>query len=60
MENRTYTVYALIDPRNNAVRYVGITEHSIKKRLTEHLIGNDGNKTKIVWISELDQLRLSS
>lgn len=59
MNNRIHTVYALIDPRDNAVRYVGITEHSINKRLAEHLLGNDGNKAKMAWISELDRLGIS-
>lgn len=59
MANRTYTVYALIDPRDNSVRYVGITERPINKRLAGHLLGNDGNKTKIAWISELDRLGIS-
>jgi len=30
-------IYALIDPRNNEVRYVGKTNKSIEKRLKEHL-----------------------
>lgn len=59
MDNRTYTVYALIDPRDNTVRYVGITERPINKRLAGHLLGNDGNKTKIAWISELAQIGIS-
>ncbi len=59
MGNRTYTVYTLIDPRDNSVRYVGITERPINKRPAGHLLGNDGNKTKLAWISELDQLGIS-
>lgn len=59
MDNQIYTVYTLIDPRDNTVRYVGITAGPINRRLAEHLVGNDGNKAKIAWVSELNQLGIS-
>jgi hypothetical protein len=38
----TYTIYTLIDPRDNSVRHVGVTERPINNRLAGHLLGNDG------------------
>jgi hypothetical protein len=57
VRNRTYSIYALIDPRNNAVRYVGLTVYP-DERLKQHIQG-DGNIPKRQWISELSQLGLS-
>ena len=54
-----YTIYALIDPRDNAVRYIGITERLVHQRLQEHLTNVDGNLKKSAWISELRQLGMS-
>ena len=32
-----YKIYKLIDPRDNSIKYVGITEKSIYQRLVTHL-----------------------
>jgi hypothetical protein len=57
VRNRTFSIYALIDPRDNGVRYVGLTEYP-DERLKQHIQG-DGNIPKRQWISELSQLGLS-
>ncbi len=57
MRNRTYTIYALIDPRNNGVSYIGLTVYP-EERLKQHVQG-DGNIPKRQWINELSQLGLS-
>ena len=35
--NRPTTIYAVVDPRNNEVRYVGKTVRKLNQRLSEHL-----------------------
>jgi len=47
-----YTVYSLIDPRNDTVRYVGITD-DVYARFYQHLRCDGSNKEKDDWISEL-------
>jgi predicted GIY-YIG superfamily endonuclease len=47
-----YVIYALIDPRDNTVRYVGITE-DVYKRFLDHLSGSSGNFAKNAWLFEL-------
>lgn len=54
-----YFIYALIDPRDNVVRYIGITRN-IYKRLTEYMDDPWGNERKKKWITELKQLGLSA
>lgn len=48
---KTGTVYALVDPRNNRVRYIGATTQALAVRLKGHLV------TKVrrvkVWVDEL-------
>lgn len=50
-----YVVYALIDPRDNTVRYVGITD-DVYARFLQHIKGMDENYGKSVWIQELRAL----
>lgn len=57
MKNRTYIIYALIDPRDDSVRYIGLTEYP-DIRLKQHVQG-DGNIPKRKWINELNRLGLS-
>jgi hypothetical protein len=49
------TIYALVDPRTNYVRYVGWTKNSLKKRLSDHISdarrGIENHKCK--WIRKL-------
>src|SRR5215470_16651099 len=58
MKERTYTIYALIDPRDNSIRYIGKT-YDPDKRKEEHLRGGDGNVPKREWIYELRLLGLT-
>lgn len=46
------TVYALIDPRNNRVRYVGATTKTLRVRLYGHLKGPTAKRVK-AWIDDL-------
>src|SRR5260370_31240290 len=57
MRSRTYFIYALIDPRDDSIRYVGLTEYP-DIRLKQHILG-DGNIPKRKWVSELNRLGLS-
>lgn len=51
-------IYALRDPRNNEVRYVGQTKYE-KKRYKQHIQGFDeDNIPKQRWIDELKELGL--
>lgn len=47
-----YTIYALIDPRDEHVRYVGITE-DVYARFLQHLRCTDNNIDKNLWMQEL-------
>ena len=51
-------IYALIDPRNNAVRYIGCAG-DIKKRLQEHMRSKNLGLPKYQWLAELKQRGLS-
>jgi len=52
--NRGYEIYALIDPRDNLVRYVGLSI-SAEVRFIGHLKGSSGNEQEKHWILELQQ-----
>jgi hypothetical protein len=54
MKNRTYIIYALIDPRDDRIRYIGLTEYP-DIRLKQHIQG-EGNIPKREWISGLHRL----
>ena len=56
-KERGYTIYALIDPRDSSIRYIGITDNP-DQRLKEHLRGRGGNPPKRNWVYELHQLGL--
>ncbi|SRR6266702_1271160 len=45
-------VYVLIDPRNDVVRYVGITD-DVYKRFSQHVQCSGNNIDKNEWIQEL-------
>ena len=55
-------IYALIDPRDNNVKYVGQTRFSLKKRYLEHLRNSKYDTTKnhnvYCWINELNAIQL--
>lgn len=58
-ELRQWTIYALIDPRDNAVRYVGWT-FNLQKRLLDHISKAKFQTThKANWINLLVALNLS-
>ena len=52
MENIKYTIYKLIDPTDNRIRYVGLTFNDLKTRLKSHLY-EPGKSHKIYWINKL-------
>lgn len=52
METIKYTIYKLIDPTDNKVRYIGLTFNDLKMRLKSHL-SEPGKSHKIFWIKKL-------
>ena len=57
MREQIYSIYLLIDPRDNAVRYVG-TSRNPRQRWYQHNQCTDGSPEKIAWIKELKHLHL--
>ena len=53
----TFRVYALLDPRDNTIRYVGCTAKQLAHRLTDHL-SSTGKAKRFRWIKELRALNL--
>lgn len=54
-------IYALIDPRNNQIRYVGKTINTLQNRLREHIWISRTERSKCrraVWIKELFESNL--
>jgi hypothetical protein len=49
----TYTIYRLRDPRDNAIRYIGITVN-VFERFKQHLRCDGVNPAKDAWIVELE------
>jgi hypothetical protein len=55
----TYTIYALVDPRDGATRYVGCTKQPLDRRLAQHMLAPmRGNEHKWRWVQELQQAGL--
>src|SRR5258708_1314675 len=52
-----YVVYALSDPRDNSIHYVGISKN-IQKRFKQHLTCSGMNLQKNIWMVELLQQNL--
>jgi group I intron endonuclease len=57
MENINYTIYKLIDPISNEIRYVGLTFNDLKQRLKSHL-SEKSNSHKSNWIKKLKSIGL--
>lgn len=55
---KSYQIYALIDPRDNAIRYVGLSVDA-DERFISHLHDPNANLPKARWIRELRQEGLS-
>ena len=52
MEEVKYTIYKLIDPESNKIRYIGLTFNTLKQRLKSHY--NENSKShKCFWIKKL-------
>ena len=54
---KEYQIYALIDPRNNSIRYIGMSADT-NYRFYLH-IQQGGGKQESAWLRELRQLNLS-
>lgn len=54
----TAYIYALIDPRDGATRYVGKTVN-MKVRLAQHVADGGGSRRKQQWLQELKALAFS-
>jgi group I intron endonuclease len=52
MEEIKYTIYKLIDPISNDIRYIGLTFNTLKQRLGSHL-RETGKSHKCNWIKKL-------
>lgn len=52
METIKYTIYKLIDPNTNEIRYIGLTFNDLKLRLKSHM-SEPGKSHKIHWIKNL-------
>lgn len=52
--NRGYQIYALIDPRDNLIHYVGLSI-SAESRFIGHISGQSGNVQEKQWILDLQQ-----
>lgn len=52
MEEIKYSIYKLIDPITNEVRYIGLTFNTLKQRLGSHL-GDNGKSHKCNWVRKL-------
>ena len=51
-------IYTLEDPRNNTVKYIGITTNTLANRLSHHCSCLKRNNYKINWIRQLKKLNL--
>jgi hypothetical protein len=58
VSDKSYQIYALIDPRDNTVRYVGISIDA-DERFISHLHDPNASLPKTRWIRELRQEGLS-
>jgi len=57
VKKRTYVIYALIDPRDEAVRYVGISDN-MPVRFMHHLREAGSRTAKGTWLAELHRYGL--
>jgi len=60
---KDYKIYALIDPRNNDIKYIGLTKRSLETRLLEHISSSKNTKKesstyKKRWVQSLLKLKL--
>lgn len=47
-----YTIYGLCDPRDQQLRYIGVTKKGIEQRLKEHIVTNDKTHRSF-WVRNL-------
>jgi hypothetical protein len=52
--NRYYQIYALVDPRDNAICYVGKSD-DVQYRYYQHVHNMGGGKQERLWIKELNE-----
>ena len=55
---RGYEIYALVDPRDNLVHYVGLSIDA-ENRLNGHLRGSGGSNQERKWLLELKKMGLA-
>jgi len=51
-----YTIYALVDPRDQSVRYIGVT-YDVFQRMRQHSRCEGNNKAKNAWVEELQRIQ---
>lgn len=52
LDDNFYTVYALVDPRDDTLRYIGIT-NDVYRRFIEHVRCTGSNQKKNEWIASM-------
>lgn len=57
MKERFYVIYALVDPRDESVRYVGISDN-MPRRFMLHLRETGSRTAKGTWLAELQRCGL--
>ena len=57
MRERLYIIYALVDPRDESVRYIGITDN-MPMRFKQHLREAGSITAKGMWLAELQRYGL--
>lgn len=53
-----YSIYALIDVRDNSIRYIGMTRNTFA-RLSQHLLNTGNGTPEGVWLAEMQQARVT-
>lgn len=54
-----YSVYALVDPRNESIHYIGMSKNAWRRYAMHLLIPSKATPAKNAWVEELRKLDLS-
>lgn len=56
--DKSYQIYALVDPRNNAIRYIGASSN-IHSRYSAYISGRGSSPIVGQWLKELEEENLT-